>query len=365
MQAYPRAMVPCVYMGFLTCLLSLVLASFAQKVSHIVFTQGLLFGIGWAVCYTPVLLMLNQWFISRRGSAYGILFGSSGLFAMIWPFVLETGLNRYGFRVTLRATALFMLIISGPGMLLIKPRVKSNVSRRDRDQLQQYRSLFREPIFLLFCAGVFLQGASWFLPRFFLPSFAADLGLSHKHGAALLATFGIAQITGQFAMGWLSDRTSIYIPILLSTVVTSVSTLLIWAPAKIFMPNHVMLLLMVYSSLYGSFGGGYTVLWARIAKFVTEDEYTIMTIYSSFSVMRGLGNVLSGPVSALLLCDKVSPEAYGAGLYKGIAIFVGGGMALSACTALGALWKGRPNNKDVPDADKTEMEPFVASPTDL
>ena len=81
--------------GCLMCLIGLVGASFAQEVWQLLFFQGFLYGLGWVVCYTPFLFILNEWFVERRGLAYGLLFGASGVSGLAIPIVLGWMLERY------------------------------------------------------------------------------------------------------------------------------------------------------------------------------------------------------------------------------------------------------------------------------
>lgn len=62
-----------IWAGWITCSLSLIAASFAKGVCHLVLTQGVAYGIGFLVLYYPLLNMLNDWFIKRHGLAYGVL----------------------------------------------------------------------------------------------------------------------------------------------------------------------------------------------------------------------------------------------------------------------------------------------------
>jgi len=59
--------------GWFVCILALVGSSFATEVWHLMITQGFLYGFGFLTIYYPLLNMLNEWFIQRRGLAYGIL----------------------------------------------------------------------------------------------------------------------------------------------------------------------------------------------------------------------------------------------------------------------------------------------------
>lgn len=338
------------------CLVSLILASFATSVTQLILTQGVLFGVGWAVCYTPFLLMLNQWFVKRRGTAYGILLGSSGLAAMVLPFLLEAGLVRYGFRTTLRIGVVGILVVAGPGMVLIRPRFLPTPKGRSRFNHSPH--LMKNPTFLLLNAAVLMQSLAWFLPRFFLPSFATDAKLNPSSGAVFLSIFGIAQVVGQFSLGYASDKMNAHVPMALSTGVTGSSAFLLWGPARTFADGHAMLALCFFVVLYGSFGGGYGVLWTRMGALVSADEDVMMGIYGSFSVMRGVGNVIAGPVSGALISDRgVDLSKYALGRYVGVVVFVGVGMLVSGVISGSVMLVPKKEWASVEE----EMVPFVQS----
>lgn len=358
-RRYPQYNQHLVLLGWAICLFSLVLASFATRTWHLIITQGLLYGFGWAVCYTPFIVMLNQWFVKKRGAVYGILFSSSGIVATVLPFGLEAGLQRFGFRTTLRMTAGIFLVVTAPGMFLIRPRIK--VSGPCPEETTKKTPYIKKPVFILFSLAVFFQGLSWFLPRFFLPSFAHDLSLSHTQGATLLALFGLAQTTGQITLGWVSDKVNIYVPVTLSLTASTLAVFIWWGPAK------GMIRLSGFSLLYGSFGGGYTVLWARIGLYCTKDEKSVIAIYTIFSVMRGLGNVFSGPLSSMLLLDDIEVAQYGLEKYKRVIILVGTGMALSLACCVGYFFGEEANDIEVSEklpGDSPMSNAFLLSDQD-
>ncbi|KAJ8611510.1 hypothetical protein MRB53_037917 [Persea americana] len=55
--------------------------------------------------------------------AYGILCGASGVSGTVMPFVLQAMLVKYGFRTTLRATAVALVVLTGPLIPLLKGRL--------------------------------------------------------------------------------------------------------------------------------------------------------------------------------------------------------------------------------------------------
>jgi hypothetical protein len=59
----------------------LIGASFANTGGELIVTQGVIYAIGGSILYNPLLLMIDEWFVKRKGLAYGILF--VGLYSQI------------------------------------------------------------------------------------------------------------------------------------------------------------------------------------------------------------------------------------------------------------------------------------------
>ena len=96
-------------LGLVLLTSSLVAALFATRVVHLVLCQGLLYGLGGALVYNPFLFYLDEWFVARKGLAYGVFWAGTGGCSCVMPWVMDWGLEHYGFRTTLRAWALFVV----------------------------------------------------------------------------------------------------------------------------------------------------------------------------------------------------------------------------------------------------------------
>lgn len=53
--------------------LSLAASSFATSITHLVLLQGVLYGIGGCLAFTPSIIFMNEWFVKRRGFAFGLV----------------------------------------------------------------------------------------------------------------------------------------------------------------------------------------------------------------------------------------------------------------------------------------------------
>lgn len=50
----------------------------------------------------PIISFVNEWWVARKGMAFGIVSAASGASGVFMPFVIEALLNRYGYVTTLR-----------------------------------------------------------------------------------------------------------------------------------------------------------------------------------------------------------------------------------------------------------------------
>ena len=46
--------------------------------SHLIFLQGVLFGISGGMLYVPIVRLIPEWFSERRGLAGGIIYAGGG-----------------------------------------------------------------------------------------------------------------------------------------------------------------------------------------------------------------------------------------------------------------------------------------------
>lgn len=202
--------------------------------------------------------MINEYWIARRGLAYGILCSASGVSGAALPFLLSTLLHKHGHVLTLRFLALGLALTTGPLIPFMKPRLPSS---HTATTAPTDWSFLHHRLFWIYSLSNLAMGLGYFLPALYLPSYASSLGLAPTSGPLLLALMSTAQVFGQLLFGALSDRSSaVPLNALLasSALVAAVAAFLCWGPAR-----HLHLL-VVFALLFGFFGAGYTALWARM-----------------------------------------------------------------------------------------------------
>lgn len=322
-KRYQRWQREVIVVGWLICVVSLVAASFATSVRVLALTQGALYGLGFTALYFPVLRMLNEWFITRRGLAYGVMFAGGGLSGTGYPFLLELLLSKYGFRTTLRAMAVLLFLVVLPILPFLRGRlpVSQQGAMRGLDM-----SFFRQPLFWLFTSANLAQALCYFVPGLILPTFASSLGLSGTSGALVLAAFNLATTFGQVAMGILSDRVSnVLLLVFVSSFVSALASFLIWGFAA------SLPALLVFALIYGWFAGGFVILWPKFGSILSEDPGPV---YSMMAFGKGIGNILTGPLSSPLMEGEIRP-GYGLNRYEPLILYLGSMMLVSSLSIFG------------------------------
>lgn len=311
-----------VVVGWALCVASLVGASFANSVTGLIATQGVLYGFGFLMLYFPVLRMLNEWFILRRGFAYGVLYAGGGVSGVGMPFLLQTLLTNYGYRTTLRAVAVAQFICVAP----VLPMIKGRLPPSHHGALRMFDvSFLRQPLFYVFALSNLFQGFAYYIPSLYLPSYASAIGLSGTMGALVLAAHNLATVFGQLGFGWLTDRTNnVFILVFVSSFVSSVAAFTLWGFA------HSLALLLVFALVFGMFAGGFLVFWAKFGAMLSDDP---QPVFSMMAFGKGIGNLATGPITSGLLTKPVS-WGYGMGRYDSLIFFLGSFML---CSSLGAF----------------------------
>ena len=140
--------------GLTVGILSLFAASFVDGVPGLIALQGVGAGLGSCIAFAPVLLLLPQWWIDKRGLASGIIFSGSTLGGIVQPFLFKASLESLGWRWSLRLYSL-LFVCCIPAVLLMSPRLPVQRSRVARSQslLKQLRAqglgFMASPIYLL------------------------------------------------------------------------------------------------------------------------------------------------------------------------------------------------------------------------
>jgi MFS family permease len=303
--------------GLVIVCLALGLGSFSTSVPHLIVTQGIIYSIGGGLAWTPILFYIEEWWVRRRGFAYGVAMAGLGLSGAILPLILEWLLHSYGFRTTLRVCALSFVALNLPVIFFFKPRLPLSQTSQSRSFDMSFWS---SSYFLILQSGNVIQSLGFFLPAIYLPTFARTLGANTIQSTIPIILVNGAGFVGCLCMGAATDKFHVVHCILVSAMGSAIGVFLLWGFATSLAP------LYIFCIIYGAFAGSQSSSWSAIVRDtqVKRRGADFGMVMACLSAGKGVGNLCSGPLSeALLHAGNWSAGfAYGSG-YGALIAFTG------------------------------------------
>lgn len=335
--------------GILLSAGSLLISSWSRDVWQLVVTQGVLQAFGSALLYTGSTIYVDEWFVRRKGFAYGIVLSAKAAVGAGLPFLFGYLLSTIGFRTTLRIWAAVTAVTAIPAVVLLRPRIE--LDREDsRARALSWRFL-SHPTFYFHQTANIMFSAFYGLPQTYVPSFAASIfHLSPSTSALMVAALNAPSIVANFWFGLLSDgkpvwrgrgSLSISTVCLLSALGACLSTFFFWGLASPEKRGGIALLAL-FSIVYGFFAGGYSSTWGGIVKELSREAESFnepidtALMFGLLNGGRGVGWVAGGFIGVALLEDGAvgsSQWAYGT-KYGSLILASGAGAAFGGVSVL-------------------------------
>jgi MFS family permease len=159
------------------------------------------------------------------------------------------------------------------------------------------------------------------MPQTYIPSYASSLHLSNITGTIMLALFSGCSVFGSLIVGLFNDHFQVSTCVLFSAIGSALSIFLFWGFSS------QVALLAAFAITYGFFAGGYSSTWSGVLTEMKMLDHRVETglMYGLLCGGRGLGFMISGPVSSMLLNAKIGTDwstGYG-GEYRSMILFSG------------------------------------------
>ncbi|KAI9873805.1 MAG: hypothetical protein M1830_010590 [Pleopsidium flavum] len=298
---------------------ALAISSFSTTTTHLILTQGVLYAIGGSLAYSPTILFVDEWFVRKKGFAFGVMWAGTGIAGVVLPLVMQWALDRFGFRTVLRAWAIILFTLTAPLLHFVKPRLPVSPTSHPR---RFDFTFLKTSTFGLLQTGNVIEGLGYFLPSIYLPTYARSLGASSLASTLTVILFNIASVIGCLVMGTIVDKFHVTTCIIISTLGSTLGVFLLWGLSA------SLPLLYTFCVVYGLFAGSFSSTWPGIMREVQKKTARAEPgmIFAWLAAGRGIGSVVSGPLSETLLNRKPwSGQAalgYGSG-FGGLIVFTG------------------------------------------
>ncbi|KAJ2713320.1 hypothetical protein H4R19_002307 [Coemansia spiralis] len=285
----PRAVI---VLGSVVCGGGLLIASACRTPLALLFTQGLLFGIGASCLMVPAVSLPSQWIDRHRALAAGISLAGGSIGGVWMSLASKAMIGHLGWQWSLRITGMVTLAAGCASSPLMTRRI--DVPKRDR--VVDISAMRNTRFLLLFAACLFNTGG-YFLPYYFQPPYAVvALGMSSRWGANISSILNAGSIAGRIIIGLSADFIGPLNSMLLSTAVSAIAILAMWLPC-----NSIGLL-VASALLYGFVSGSV----ASLVPVVTASLFGIKRLPSILGLLfvsYAVGSLVSSPVGGKLLDD--------------------------------------------------------------
>ena len=323
---WPQIRRSCLLVGLIINSLAIIASSFSTQVSHLILTQGVLYAIGGVLIYCPTIVFLDEWFIKKKGLAFGMMWAGTGVSGVILPFIMSELLSRFGFRTTLRAYGVAFVLLASPLLFFIRPRLPLA-------QTQLHRRLdmnfLRSSTFWIPQICNIIQGLGFFVPSIYLPSYAKSQGMTATQGTVMLALVNLGVVFGAMGTGALTDRMHVGSVMAVCSIGAAMAVFLVWG-LSVSLP-----MLCIFSLMYGLTAGGFSATYSGIIQCVRDRDAAADSgmVFGFLAAGRGIGAVVSGPLSETLLHTQMwkGEALFGYGTGYGLLIVFTGTTAVAGC----------------------------------
>lgn len=254
---------------------------------------------------------MYEWFQERRGLATGIQMSGTGVGGVVYPLVVSALLSRFGYRATMVSLGLGFLALNAGALVFIRRRIplgRAGTARRHRPKVDY--SFMRRAAVWIAMAVIMCTCLGNFIPSLWLPAYADAVRAVRPNGTALVAIMNAASVPGNAIMGYVSDRFPSRYVVPFSCTTAAVACLALWGLSAGVSAEGC---LTAFAVVWGFTALSFVGLWSKMITVICKDDPNLPgLLFSLFTILKGVGNLTSGPISTALLKGGPFPGASGA-----------------------------------------------------
>ncbi|KAF5337680.1 hypothetical protein D9758_013009 [Tetrapyrgos nigripes] len=331
-------------LGSIITVISLMLLSLCQvnQTYQFFLADGLLFGIGATLVFTPAVAVAGHWFNKKRPLAIGVMATGSSVGGVVCPIILQRLIPKVGFGWAVRVMAFVVLGCLILSCVTIKTRLlpRSRLGLVDvgaagagvgvreaggEGQKGAWRSGlvdltgFKDPKFCLACAATFILFYVLFIPFFYIEAYAKYRQVDSTISQYVVAIMNGAAIL-RLSLCFLAVKYGTVNIIVPSILVSGILVLAVWLPSRGAVP------IAVFGSLYAIFSGVFiTLLPAWIGAMSTTERFGGRVGCVWF--FAAVASLVGTPTAGAFVKDREHPGYNSLMLFTGV-MFLGGSVIL-------------------------------------
>ncbi|KAF2181512.1 MFS monocarboxylate transporter [Zopfia rhizophila CBS 207.26] len=208
---------PVMIVGHFMVVFGMFTISLSTEYYQVMLAQGFCVGFGAGTINIPAFAIISSKFTTRRPFALGCASTGASIGGIIFPIMFRKLTPSVGFGWAVRSIAFVNLGVTIPTLMILcrKPGTRAPKARAVMDP-----RAFREPIFGTFVIALFFQFLAYYIPLFYITTYAiVKVDTTEDFGFYLLAISNAASFFG---------RTLPYMLGLLGLPITPIQILIFW-----------------------------------------------------------------------------------------------------------------------------------------
>lgn len=287
----PNILLP---LGSLIIVASMMLLSICQagETYQFYLCQGVLFGIGNALIFTPALAIAGHWFKRKRAYVIGIIASGSALGGIVYPILLQRLISSLGFGWAVRVAAFVTMAC----LCISSLTIRTNLPLKKEFSLAGAVDFsgFLDVKYTLSAIGAFLGFYALFIPFFYIESYGLFQDVDPTLAKYLLVIMNGLGIPARILPGLLADKAG-SLNVLIPTMFLSG----VWCFA-IWLPSRGAASVTAFAALYGLFSGGFVSLLPSYIASITPVEKFGARLGSIYFVIA-IANLVGTPTAGAFL----------------------------------------------------------------
>ncbi|MCK4782881.1 MAG: MFS transporter [Desulfobacteraceae bacterium] len=234
--------------------LSMIVMKFVTSIFTLYFYFGIIFSIGIAFTYSPVMATVSRWFKTRRGLAVGLAAAGLGAGSLVFSPLSAWLISSFGWRQSYGILGIIAWVIFIPIVIFVREAPREFMQAESESESAKglsFSEAFRTRTFWAFCFSWMSAAAALFAIMIHFVPLATDRGVSIVTAGILAGLIGAFSLIGRISAGFFSDkagRKNIFISaFIFQLIITS------WLP---FAKEAWML--FIFAIIFGLSSGGWT-----------------------------------------------------------------------------------------------------------
>ena len=288
---------------------------------HFILTYGILLGIGTSLIFTPAIGAVAHFFSRRRAAMVGLASTGGSFSGVIIPLMLQRLFPTVGYKWAVRILAFIFLSLLCVANTLIRSNPKIRPAKDIKSNLWPDFRIFRDKVFSLTTAGVFMIEWALFIPLSYISSYALAHAVDPTFSYQLLAILNAGSFFGRWAPGYIADRFGRFNTMIATVALCLLSTLTLWLTCTPESGPGGLAQLIVYVLIFG-FASGSNISLTPVCVGQLCGTEVFGRYYAGLYTVVSFGCLTGIPIAGEVLSS-------GGGRYEGLIGFVG------ACYGLG------------------------------